>query len=711
MPISVADLAKQLEIAPEAVVLHAMDLDFEVPDDEMLTDELAEQIKNIELGDEISQFEHEMEEQRDREIVQSQAAKTAGNKKSLRKKEKKEEDRPEVEVKKEEDGTIILPEEMTVREFAVKISKPIPIVLVKLKANGVVANLKETVDYETCAVVAADLDIKVKKEQAELSGEDLFHGNLDELLADEDPADLIERPCVVSVMGHVDHGKTSILDNIRQANVVDGEAGGITQRIGAYQVDVPAVDGEGVKKVTFLDTPGHEAFTRMRARGAQATDIAILVVAATEGLMPQTIEAINHAKAAEIPVIVAINKMDLDGANPDLAKGQLAEHDLTAEDWGGETVCVPVSAKTGEGIDKLLETVLITAEIQALKANPDRKAVATVIESSMDKKSGVTATVLVNTGTMKRGDAYVIGAQHGKVRTMKDHNGEDVKSAAPSTPVQLSGFKELLQTGDILQIMDSEKQARKKAEEVASISHEVDLRNRKKMSIAAIKAKMAEGRLDQLKVVVKADSQGVTEAVVAEVEKVRTETAMAKVVHSGVGEVSESDIMLASAGNTVVVAFNTPVPGRIQKEADRAGVEVLSYDVIYHLTEKIHEILEGKISAQDTEEIIGELMVKGVFAANKKMAVIGGEVTLGKMRKNAHLRQYREIVTEETDEEGNITEKREWQLLGQAKLETVQKEQDVVNEVSQGEECGLRIDHKEMVFEVGDKIQLFIEKK
>ena len=713
MSISVEDLAKRLDLAPEAIILHAMDLDFEIPEDEMIPDDVALQIEKLETSDEISQFEHEMEEQMEREIVEKQAAKTAGQKKVPHKKKKSEEQKEEeqikkIEVVKEEDGTLILPDKCTVRELAIKLGKPAPIVLIKLKANGIVANLKQEIDYETAAIVAADLDIPVKKEAAELTGEELFAGNLADLLAGEEVEQLIKRPPVISIMGHVDHGKTSILDYIRKANVADGEAGGITQRIGAYQVDVKD------QLVTFLDTPGHEAFTTMRARGAQATDIAILVVASTEGLKPQSVEAINHAKQADIPIIVAINKMDLDGANPDLVKGQLAEQELNPEDWGGDIPCIPVSAKTGDGIDTLLETILIVAETRELKANPNRSAIGTVIESTMDKRAGISATILVNTGTLKQGDAFVIYDQNGKVRSMTDHQGKPIKAADPSTPVKLSGFSHLPRVGDLLQVMENDKVARKKAEEVASILHETELAGRKKTDIETLKKKIREGKMDQLKVIVKSDSKGTLEAVVSEIEKVKTENSFAKVIHQGVGEISESDVMLASAGEAVVVGFNVKTAGRVEDVAKQEGVQILNYDVIYHLTEKIQEIIEGKEADQETEEIIGEFMVKAVFAANKKMAVIGGDVTSGKMRKAGKIRQFRmvEKIEKEKDEEGNEIEKKvkEEELIGKAKIESVQKGQDSVNEVNEGTECGLRVEHKELVFEPGDRIELYVEK-
>lgn len=703
MTISVADLAKKLEIAPEAVILHAMDLDFEVPDDEMIPEEVAREIEKIEQGDELAQVEHELEDQLEREIVQKQQERTAGNKRvPHKKKHKDDEDKSEKEPEKPQkthdaEGRIILDEYVMVREFAQKIGKPLPIVLIKLKMNGVVANPRMEIDYETAAVVAEDLGVPVTREAGELSGEDLFRGNLKEMLANEEPENLQERPPVVSIMGHVDHGKTSILDYIRKAKVAEGEAGGITQRIGAYQVQTD----NGA--ITFLDTPGHEAFTVMRARGARATDIAILVVAATEGLMPQSIEAINHAKEAEIPIIVAMNKMDLDGANTEQLKGALAEHEITPEDWGGDVPCIPVSAKTGLGIDALLDAVHTIAAVQELKANPNRPAIGTIIESTQDPKSGVSATVLVNTGTLKKSDSFVIYDQNGRIRTMLDFHGKDLKEAPPSTPVQISGLKELPRVGDLLQVMKSDKEARKRAEEVASISHEDELSRRKNISLAALKARLREGQMSQLKVIVKAESQGTLEAVVAEVEKAKAISSFAKVVHSGVGDVTESDVMLASAGEAIIVAFAVGASGRIEKAADREGVRILSFDVIYHLAEKIQEIVEGRAVQEDEEEVIGTFTVKAVFAATKKMAVIGGAVTSGKVRVKAKFR----IMRMQENEEGEKARTE----VALAQIESVQQGQKTVNEMNEGTECGLRVNHDGFTFEEGDELELFVMRK
>ena len=699
MSISIDDLAKKLNIAPEAVVLHSMDLDFEIGEDDQIPDDIAREIEQIETGDVIAQLEHEVEGQLDKEIIESQQKSTAGQQKKVshKKKEKKEvakkEEPKETVIEKDEDGTIILPENIGVRELSLKIGKLFPFVLAKLKQNGIVASIKTDIDYETAAIISEELGVKVRKEDAELTGADLFHGNLSELLVDEDASLLEKRAPVVSIIGHIDHGKTSLLDYIRTAKVADGEAGGITQRIGAYQTEIKG------ESITFLDTPGHEAFTTMRARGARSTDMAILVVAGTEGLKPQSIEAINHAKEAEIPLIVAINKIDLDGVDLEKVKGQLAENGVNPEDWGGDNFCVPISAKTGKGIDDLLEVILTVAEDLKLQANPNRNAIATILESNMSQKDGITATALINTGTLKKGDSFVCYDQSGRVRTMKDYQGNDFKMAPPSTPVQITGFSHIPRAGDLLQIMENDKIARRKASEVASIIHEDDISKRKKPSLAMIKSSIAEGRMDQLKVIVKAGTFGTLEVVKSEVGKVKTEKVMTKVVHAGVGEITESDIMLAKAGGAIIIGFDVAIKNRITKKAKQERVRIIEDAVIYKLSEAILEIIENKDKIENEEIIHGSLEIKAVFASNKIMAVVGGEVITGKAKSIAHLRQYRSVI----DKDEEKAEK----MLGTCRLETLQQGADSVGEIAEGVECGLKIKHTGLSFEVGDRLEFF----
>ncbi len=697
MSITITELAKKLNITVEAVKIHTRNLEFEIPDNEILPENIVNQINKIEIGDEITQIEHEFEEKFDREIIENQQKVMAGNKKTEHKKKNKKKNEESLY---EKDGFIILPENMTVRELSNKIKKSILIILIRLKKNGIVANVKQEIDYETAAIVCEELEIKVKKEELELSGEDLFRGNLEDLLTDEDREHQIKRPPVVSVMGHVDHGKTSILDYIRKSKVAEKEAGGITQRIGAYQIhfeDYP---------ITFLDTPGHEAFTLMRARGARATDIAVLVVAATEGLKPQSIEAINHAKEANIPIVVAINKMDLDGANPELVKTQLAEQEVTPEDWGGDVPCLEVSAKSGIGIDKLLETIHLIAELRELQTNPDRKAIGTVLESTMDTKVGISATILINTGTLQKGDSFVVYDQAGKVKVMYDFKGLPIHKAGPSDAVKIWGFSMQPKAGDLFQVVENDKIARQKSEEVASLSHVEDLKNRKKLSLATIKTRIREGKMKQLKVIVKAESRGTLEAIISEIQKLKTEKSFAKVIHSGVGEITESDAMLAQAGNAILVGFSIVVSSRIKKIIDQEDINLLQDDVIYRLTEEIMKILEGQAIDEEEEKIVGEFLVKKIFATNKKMAVLGGEVLSGKIRGKTYTRQFRIEKAKNKDE----TDQKK--LLGTFKIDTVQRGADTVNEISAvGLECGLKISHSNLIFEESDLLELFLRKK
>ncbi|MCB9809581.1 translation initiation factor IF-2 [Candidatus Peribacteria bacterium] len=705
MPVSVTDLAKKLEIAEEAVVLHAMDLDFDIPDDDLIPDDIAKQIEELEVGNTLSQVEHEYEDIAEREVIEQQAAQTVGNRKKIQKKKdeqrKREKDKPEEAVVQQattRDGRVILPDMLSVREFAQKISRPLPLVLIKLKQNGIIANIKQDIDYETMAVVADEFSVAVTRQSAELSGEDLFRGDLTALLADEEPENLRPRPPVICIMGHVDHGKTSLLDSIRKTNVAEGEAGGITQRIGAYQVEV-----EG-RKVTFLDTPGHEAFTAMRARGAKVTDIAVLVVAATEGLKPQSLEAIHHIHDAEVPLLVAINKMDMPGANADMVKGQLAENGVNPDDWGGDVPCVPLSAKTGQGIPSLLEQILLVADMQEIQANPARRAIATVIESTQDKRTGITATVLVNTGTLHLGDDFVIHDQSGRIRKMTDYTGAELKTAPPSTAVQIAGLSQIPSVGDLLQVMQDVKHARKKAEEVASLRHEDTLAKQRNFSLAQLRQRLLEGQMQTLKLIVKAESHGTLEAVVSELEKIKTEKAMVKVVHKGIGDFTESDVMLASAGQALLIGFSVELPGRIKKTAEQQGVSVFTSEVIYQLQEHIQDILEGREKEEVGEEILGQFVIKAVFASNKRMAVLGGEVTVGVLKAKAQLRILRKA------EDGETSEREDGLMAyGRADVGSVQLGQKVVSEANAGVECGMKVAHKNLEFAPGMTLEIYRE--
>ncbi|MFC1810974.1 translation initiation factor IF-2 [Patescibacteria group bacterium] len=626
-------------------------------------------------------YEEIYDKEEDREIIKKQRKKTAGKKDSKDKKKEEKEEKPEVKNK----GAIEISAVISVKEFAEKTGLNAAKIIGELMKNGILANINQQIDFDTASIVASDLGIKIKKIRDEASIEDLMSGNLVELLKEDEKSDLEERPPVISIMGHVDHGKTKILDYIRKANVVDTESGGITQHIGAYQVE------KNNKKITFLDTPGHEAFTAMRARGAKATDIAILVVAADEGVKPQTVEAINHARDAGIPIIVAINKIDKENANPDRVKGELAEHDLQPEDWGGKTIMAPVSAITGEGMDNLLDMILIVAEMEDLKANPERAAVGTVIESHLDKNLGPIATVLINTGTLKIMDNVVIGSTYGRIKVMKDHNGKNMKKADPSTPVLIAGLSEAPLSGDILQVVKDDKTARTQAQKIALL--------KKNEALAGIGAKdiisqIISGKLKTLKLVIKADTKGSLEAILQALDKIKDEEVAIKVIHSGVGNVTEGDVIMASASAGVVIGFHVDVPAQVEKTAERESVDILKYTIIYNLIEDITKLLAGLIEPEIVEVDLGKAEVKQIFFTSKKEMVIGCKVTNGKVQKGAKARLMRK--EEKVDE---------------VEIASLKRVKEAVDEIKADSECGIKLKGKHDI-EEGDILEVYkLEKK
>jgi translation initiation factor IF-2 len=545
-----ADLAKQLEMSSKKLKEKINKLGFDVkPTARTIEDDVAELIldelgpkEEVEEVDEVKIYEEIYDKELDKEIIRKQRKQTAGketNKDKAQKQEKKrkeEEGEPPPKGKKK---TIEIPSVIPVKEFAEKTGINAAKVIGELMKNGILANINQQIDYDTAAIIAEDLGIKIKRKRDEAALADLVAGDLNALLKEDDPKDLEIRPPIISVMGHVDHGKTKILDYIRNANVIDTEAGGITQHIGAYQVE------KNDSKITFLDTPGHEAFTAMRARGAKATDIAILVVAADEGVKPQTVEAINHAQDAKIPIIVAINKIDKENSNPDKVKAELAEHGLQPEDWGGKTIMTPVSAITGEGMDNLLDMILLVAEMENLRANPNRKAVGTVIEAHLDKNLGPVATVLINTGTLKVMDNVVIGTSYGRIKVMKDHTGKNMKIATPSTPVLVAGLSIAPRSGDILQVVKDEKTARTQAVQIELLQKSTAAKGTS--AAKDIIARIASGKLKTLKIVLKADTKGSLEAITQSLEKIKDKEVAIKIIHSGVGNITESDVIMASA--------------------------------------------------------------------------------------------------------------------------------------------------------------------
>lgn len=590
---------------------------------------------------------------------------------------KRKQETPEVQEQiKQKMGTVTLPDLISVKEFAEKTGFQVPRVIQALMKNGVLATITQSIDYETAAIVAAELGVAVEKEQGAAKAEDLFSRNLDELLRDE-PENLVARPPIVIVMGHVDHGKTSILDAIRKTDVVAKESGGITQHIGAYQVQVNG------KSITFLDTPGHEAFTAMRARGAQVTDIAILVVSAEEGPKETTIEAIHHAQDANVPIIVALNKADRPNADPDRVKGELAAHGLQPEEWGGTTPFILTSAVTKQGIDTLLETVLLVAEMAEFKANPKRAAVATVIESHLDPSLGALGTVIVNTGTLRVGDAFICGHTVGKVRAMTDALGRKFDEEGPSGAVRISGFGGVPQVGDILQVVGSDREARDLLKQVLDRASD-----HQKRGFTDLVSKLHEGKLQQLKIVLKADAQGSLEALQTALERQGTEKVRVKVIHGAVGAVSESDVMMASASEALVLAFRANVPPAVQRTAEREGVQVREYDVIYLLLEEVQGLLEGLLVPEEQEKILGHIELKAVFLTKRNEQIVGGRVLDGVIKRLPFRVQRGE------------------QVVGQGKITSLKRADTDIKEAKAESECGMRVETSIPLLE-GDILEVY----
>ncbi len=555
-----------------------------------------------------------------------------------------------------------IPESITVKELAEVLGKKGSDLVMNLMKKGKMLAINATLDFDTAATIAEEYNVILELEEEKDIMEEAF-GTEEE----EDESKLEERPPVVVVMGHVDHGKTSLLDAIRHANVTKGEAGGITQHIGAYTVQI---DG---KPITFLDTPGHEAFTAMRMRGAQVTDIAILVVAADDGVMPQTIEAINHAKAAGVEIIVAINKMDKPSANPDRVKQELTEYGLLAEDWGGTTVCVPVSARSKEGIDNLLEMIILTAEMKELKANPNKKARGAIIEAQLDKGRGPVATVLVQSGTLRVGDPVVAGPAYGKIRAMTDDKGRRVKVAGPSTPVEILGLSEVPAAGDTFYVAANEKQARQLAESVIAKNRETLIsQTPQKVSLDDLFSQIQSGNMKELGIIVKADVQGSVEAVRQSLEKLTNDEVRVRVIHGGVGAVTESDVLLASASNAIIIGFNVRPEPAAKAFADEEKVDVRLYRVIYNAIEDIQAAMKGMLDPVYEEKVLGHAEVRQTFKASGVGTIAGSYVKDGKIVRNCQVRIVRDGI-----------------VVYEGELESLKRFKDDVKEVALGYECGL----------------------
>ena len=570
--------------------------------------------------------------------------------------------RLQMEVARKAPVTVKIPEEITVGELASRMKKTAGEVIKLLMKNGVMAAINQTIDYDTAEFVATELGCKVEKEVTVTIEEQIIDDHVD--TAEE----LQTRAPVVVVMGHVDHGKTSLLDAIRKTSVTAGEAGGITQHIGAYTVDVNG------NSITFLDTPGHAAFTSMRARGAMCTDIAILVVAADDGIMPQTIESINHAKAAKVPIIVAINKMDKPTANPDKIKEQLTKYDLIPEEWGGDTIICPISAKTGLGLDNLLEMVVLTAEVQDLKANPNRRGKGTVIEARLDKSRGPIATLLVQNGTLKQGDIIIAGTAVGRVRVMTNDKGRTVKTAGPSQPVEITGLADVPTPGDEFDAVTDERMARELVEQRRQAEKDAAAKLQQKVTLDNLFARMQEGEMKELPLIVKADVQGSAEAVKASLEKISNEEVRVRVIHTGVGAVNESDVLLASTSGAIIVGFNVRADAGAQASISRSNVDIRYYRVIYDAINEIEAAMKGMLAPKYEEVVIGHAEVRMTYKVSAIGTIAGCMVKDGKVTRDAQVRVLRDNI-----------------VIHEGEVGSLQRFKDAAKEVTAGYECGMSI--------------------
>lgn len=567
---------------------------------------------------------------------------------------------------------------LTVNELAKKLHRPSAEIIKKLMALGVMATINQELDKDLIELVASDYGVDVEEEVV------IDMTDFENYIEEDKEEDLKERPPVVTIMGHVDHGKTTLLDSIRKTKVTEAEAGGITQHIGAYQVEANG------KKITFLDTPGHEAFTTMRARGAQVTDVTILVVAADDGVMPQTVEAINHAKAAGVPIIVAINKIDKETANPDRVMQELTEHGLIPEAWGGDTIYVNVSALKGTGIDELLEMILLVAEVEELKANPDKLAHGTVIEAKLDKGRGVVATLLIQGGTLRVGDPIVVGTTYGRVRAMTNDEGRRVKEAGPSTPVEVTGLNDIPQAGDRFRAFEDEKTARQIGEARKEKLREETLAQSSKVNLDELFEQIQQGDIKEVNIIIKADVQGTVEALRGSLEKIEVEGAKINIIHTGVGAITEYDVMLASASNAIIIGFNVRPDVNAKRAAESEKVDIRLYRVIYEAIEEMEAALKGMLDPEYEEKVIGQVEVRQTFKVSKVGTIAGSYVTEGKVTRDSKVRLIRDGVV---IYEGNILQ--------------LKRFKDDVKEVAAGYECGITLENFNDIKE-GDVIEAYI---
>ncbi|PEJ85275.1 translation initiation factor IF-2 [Bacillus toyonensis] len=677
--IRVHEYAKQHNISSKDLMTKLKEMNIEVSNHmTMLDDEVVNKLDN--------EYKEEKPSVADEFEVEEKVVRSKKNSNKKKKKGKDNEDkrqdnfagRQQTQIVETPDK-ITFSRSLTVGELAKKLSKEPSEIIKKLFMLGIMATINQDLDKDTIELIATDYGIEVEEEV--VVSETEFETFIDE---QDDEENLKERPAVVTIMGHVDHGKTTLLDSIRNSKVTAGEAGGITQHIGAYQVEV------NDKKITFLDTPGHAAFTTMRARGAQVTDITILVVAADDGVMPQTVEAISHAKAAGVPIIVAVNKMDKPAANPDRVMQELTEYELVPEAWGGDTIFVPISAIQGEGIDNLLEMILLVSEVEEYKANPNRYATGTVIEAQLDKGKGTIATLLVQNGTLRVGDPIVVGTSFGRVRAMVSDIGRRVKVAGPSTPVEITGLNEVPQAGDRFMAFADEKKARQIGESRAQEALVAQRGEKSKLSLEDLFQQIQEGDVKEINLIVKADVQGSVEAMAASLRKIDVEGVKVKIIHTGVGAITESDIILASASNAIVIGFNVRPDVNAKRTAELENVDVRLHRIIYKVIEEIESAMQGMLDPEFEEKVIGQAEVRQTFKVTKVGTIAGCYVIDGKITRDSGVRIIRDGV-----------------VIFEGQLDTLKRFKDDVKEVAQNYECGITIERYNDLKE-GDIIEAYI---
>ena len=677
--IRVHEYAKKHNISSKDLMTKLKEMNIEVSNHmTMLDDEVVNKLDN--------EYQEEKPSVADEFEVEEKVVRSKKNSNKKKKKGKGNEDkRQENFAGRQQTQIVETPDKitfsgsLTVGDLAKKLSKEPSEIIKKLFMLGIMATINQDLDKDTIELIANDYGIEVEEEV--IVSETEFETFIDE---QDDEENLKERPAVVTIMGHVDHGKTTLLDSIRNSKVTAGEAGGITQHIGAYQVEV------NDKKITFLDTPGHAAFTTMRARGAQVTDITILVVAADDGVMPQTVEAINHAKAAGVPIIVAVNKMDKPAANPDRVMQELTEYELVPEAWGGDTIFVPISAIQGEGIDNLLEMILLVSEVEEYKANPNRYATGTVIEAQLDKGKGTIATLLVQNGTLRVGDPIVVGTSFGRVRAMVSDIGRRVKVAGPSTPVEITGLNEVPQAGDRFMAFADEKKARQIGESRAQEALVAQRGEKSKLSLEDLFQQIQEGDVKEINLIVKADVQGSVEAMAASLRKIDVEGVKVKIIHTGVGAITESDIILASASNAIVIGFNVRPDVNAKRTAELENVDIRLHRIIYKVIEEIEAAMQGMLDPEFEEKVIGQAEVRQTFKVTKVGTIAGCYVTDGKITRDSGVRIIRDGV-----------------VIFEGQLDTLKRFKDDVKEVAQNYECGITIERYNDLKE-GDIIEAYI---